>query len=313
MHRSIQGSAYLSVLVAAIVASGCGPGAPYRAPGFTPQEAEWEGYHDAQREGRLEEAATGFESMCLREDPYPRACYDHSRALEDAGRLEEAVESATRFIIEHPGSALAPSAATRIARIHEDLGRPDEGVEVLEKIASEVKGKDAWDSVIYEIAGIHRGAGAVDLELAALDRIRKKGRWGSQLWDNSIWRMIRILDEQGDRKRREALLVEMIAAREESHLIASYESPHNGDAMLELGRLYLDDGRLAEARGMFMDLASWKTSRLRDDGYLWAARVDLREGKVGKACKKLAKIVDKMPAANTRREATELFRSSGCR
>jgi len=297
----------------ALLAWSCGPATPYRPPGFTPEELEWERYHDAQREGRLDEAADGFAAMCDREDPYPRACYDRARVLEEAGRLEEAVEAAARFVRDHPRNGLAPSAATRIARIHRDLETPKEGIARLEELAADLEGTDVWDSVVYEVARMFREDGDADGELAALDRIRKKGRWGSQLWDNSIWRMIEILDERGEAERRARLLEEMVGAREESHLIASYESPHFGPAMLELGKHHFERGDLEKARAIFMDLARWKTSRLRDDGRVWVAKVDLRMGEVRRACRNLRKVLDRMPGANTRKEAAALFESSGCR
>jgi tetratricopeptide (TPR) repeat protein len=289
----------------------CGPASKYAPPVMTPQEVEWERYRALEEAGDIDRAAAGYRRMCVADPAYVRACYDLSRALDEAGRKDEAIAEARAFIAGHPGHGLAPSAAERVARAYGDLGRPDDGVADLEALAAAVRGTDVWDSIVWEVARIHRGRGDIDREAEALDRVRREGRWGSQLWDNAIWRLIEISALQGRRDDEKRLLAELIGTMEESHLIASYNSPYHGKAILRLGRICFEDGELDRARGLFMDLAAWDTSRLKDDGYLWAAKVDLRRGETGRACRLLRKILG-MPAASSRREARDLAGAAGC-
>ena len=301
-----------SVVCIGLFVAGCGSGTRYTPPGFTPQELDWERYHDAEKAGRLDEAAEGYESMCLADPPYRRACYDHARVLDKAGKKLLCAQSAARFVSRFPGDALAPTGVKLAGRCYLDMDRADDGIAALEELAADVKDKDAWDSVVYRIAKLHRSRKDTDSEERALEKIEKKGRWESQLWDNSIWRLIEISGERGDIETERRRLEKFLDSRERSYLIASYNFSHHDDALLRLGEIYFQENQLEEARALFMELANWKTSRMRDDGYLWAARVRLRQGKNGKACRLLAKIVEKMPAANTRKEAIELAGTAGC-
>ncbi len=300
------------VVCIGLFVAGCGSGTRYTPPGFTPQELEWERYHDAEKAGRLDEAADGYESMCLANPPYRRACYDHARVLDKAGKKLLCAQSAARFVSRFPGDALAPTGVKLVGRCYLDIDRADDGIAALEELADDVKGKDAWDSVVYRIAKLHRSRKDTGSEERALEKIVNKGRWESQLWDNSIWRLIEISRERGDIEAERRRLKKLLDSRERSYLIASYNFSHHDDALLRLGEINFQENQLEEARALFMELANWKTSRMRDDGYLWAARVRLRQGKNGKACRLLAKIVEKMPAANTRKEAIELAGTAGC-
>ena len=260
----------------------------------------------------MDEAADGYESMCLANPPYRRACYDHARVLDKAGKKLLCAQSAVRFVSRFPGDALAPTGVKLIGRCYLDMGRADEGIATLEELAGAVKDKDAWDSVMYRIAKLHRSQKDIDLEERALEGTVNKGRWESQLWDDSIWRLIEISRERGDIEAERRRLKKFLDSRERSYLIASYNFSHHDDALLRLGEIYFQENQLEKARALFMELANWKTSRMRDDGYLWAARVRLRQGKNGKACRLLARIVEKMPAANTRKDAIALAGTAGC-
>ncbi len=301
-----------SLVCTGLLIAGCGSGTRYTPPGFTPQELEWEGYHEEEKAGRLDEAADGYESMCLADPPYRRACYDHARVLDKAGEKLLCAQSAASFVSRFPGDALAPTGVKLAGRCYLDMERAQDGIAALEELAADVKGKDAWDSVVYRIAKLHRSAQDTESEEHALEKIVNKGRWESQLWDNSIWRLIEISGERGDIETERRRLKKFLDSRERSYLIASYNFRHHDDALLRLGKIYFQENQLEKARALFMELAKWKTSRMRDDGYLWAAKTRLRQGKQGKACRLLARIIEKMPAANTMKEAIELARTSGC-
>lgn len=307
--------AQILVLGALAATVGCGGGyrsTPYEPSTPDPQKAEWDRYHAAERDGRTDEALAGYEAMCRRDAPYPRACYDLSRLLFELERRAEAREATVAFVTRFPESALAPTAVKRLGRHYADSGRLEEGVAELHGMARQVAGTDVEDSVIYEIARLHRKAGQLEAEARELERIVAMERWNSQLWNDAIWRLAEVRGEQGDPAAEERVLKRLLASRESSVLIGSYTTGYHDDAMLRLGQLRLEQGRTDAAYDTFIELSRWKTSRARDDGLLWAAKTRLAQRRVDDACALLARLLERMPDASSAREAGKLFESSGC-
>ncbi len=300
-------------IAAAAALAGCGPPhSAYLRTDETPEERAWEVNHAAESAGRIDEAIAGYRGQCDAKPSYARACYDLARALLDAGRDAEGREAAARFIAEHPSNTLVQAAASHLSRSYEEAGEAAAGAVALGELAARIRGKDGWDSVQHEIARLQRIAGNAEAEAEALHAIVARGRWNSQVWDDAIWRLIELAAARGDRAGEAALLEQLIATREPSHLIGSYNSQYHDDALLRLGRLYLDDGRLDRAYDLFMELARWETSRKRDDGYYWAAVVRVRQGKGGAACDLLRTLLEKEPGSSAEREAIELMGQERC-
>jgi TolA-binding protein len=300
-----------------LAASLCGCGGGYRPKPHEPyeptdEEAEWDRHHQAEKDGRFDEALAGYDAMCRRDEPYPRACYDLSRLLFELERFAEARAAALAFVGRFPDNALVQPAAKRLGRHYAEAARIDEGVTELGRLASKVAGSDAEDTVIYQIARLHREAGRLDAEARELERIVAMGRWNSQLWNDSIWRLAEVRGEQGDPAAEERLLEQLLDSRESSVLIGSYTTGLHDDAMLRLGRLRLERGRADEAYDTFVELSKWKTSRERDDALLWAARARIAQGRDADACELLERLLDEMPDASAVREARQLHSASGC-
>lgn len=298
------------LLLAALVAVACGPAHRPYTP--TPEETAWDGHHAAENAGDTAAAEEGYRSMCEAEEPYQRACYDLARMLFDTGREDEARLAAAAYIAGDPEGALAPVAAKRLGRSFADAGEWDAGITELERLAAEVKGSDAADTLLYEVARLNRKAGRIDGEAAALARlVDGTGRWESQLWDNAIWRLCEIRREQGDHAAEKKRLRQFLDTREKARVLGSYASPYHDDALLRLGQLKLEQGRLGRAAELFDELAAMETSRLRDDGLLWGARARLEKGNEGKACRLLRRAV-RIPAASAARSARELAATVPC-
>ena len=140
----------------------------------------------------------------------------------------------------------------------------------------------------------------------------KAGRWGSQLWDNAIWRLIDLRGEQGDHAAEERLLHELLDTREESRVIGRHNSPYHDDALLRLGQLHLERDEYQAAYRLFMELWRWETSRLRDEGLLWAAKTRLEQGRTRDVCRLLERLIKKVPDGAAVREARQLVGTVGC-
>jgi tetratricopeptide (TPR) repeat protein len=269
-------------------------------------------HHDEERAGKLDAAAKGYGALCEAEPDFTRACYDRARVLFDAGRTGEARAEAVRFAIDHHEDALAPVVVKRLSASYADAGEADAGVAALEDLASRTAGTDVWDSAVFEVARLHRNRGDAEKEASTLAKIVDRGRWGGQLWPDAIWRLIELASARGDRGEEKRLLEKLIAARDESHLIASYDTKFHAEAYLRLGRLLLDEGKLDPAYATFMKLAEWESSRERDDGYYWAAVVRMRQGRVADACALLRVVFAKMPWSNSTDDAAGLMREAKC-
>lgn len=312
MNRLLTSSLLTLCVIASQMILSCGPSSKYVPAKMTPREVEWESFHALEHLGDLEGAADGFKQMCAAEQSDVRACHDYSRVLFDMARYQESIAAAEDFVKRFSNSALAPAAAQRIARIYKILDEPKKGVAVLKNLAALVVETDIWDSLEYQAAQLCRAASDSQCELDLLLAIVEKGRWSSQLWDNAIWRSIQLYFELGDRLQEKKLLKQLIASREKSYLIASYNSPYHDDAILRLGRINFDEGNLKEAYKLFKQLMEWKTSRMRDDGHVWGARVLISQNKRKRACRLLAFVINKLPAANTRKEAIKLSQEINC-
>ncbi len=294
---------------------GCGhlpPHGAYTPRRPPPEELRWEELHRAERAGRLEEALRGYREMCSAQEPYPRACYDCTRVMFELGPLEAARRRSAEFLARFPDEALAPAAARRLARSYVETGEIDRGVAEIERLVEETEGGEVDDSLIYELARLHREAGRREAEAAALDQIASRGRWQSQLWDDSLWRLAEIRREQRDKRAEQRRLEQLLDAREESRLIGSYDSPYHDDALLRLGELKRERGDLEGALEAFELLAGWETARLRDDAMLEAARLRLDQGRREECCDLLEELIEKMPESVGAREAGELAERIGC-
>jgi len=298
-----------------LIFCGCGGGyqsKPYQPSTPSAEEVEWDRYHAAEKAGRADEALAGYEGMCQHEPTYPRACYDVSRLLFELERYTEAVDATIGFVTRFPDNPLVQPAVKRLGRYFADNSQVDHGTTTFEQLALAVKDSDAEDSVIYEIARLYRGAGRLDDEARELERIVAMGRWNSQLWNDSLWRLAELRAEQGDAAAEERLLEKLIDSDESSNLIGSYTTGLHDDAMLRLGELRLEQGRVDEAYDTFIELSRLQTSRGRDDGLLGAARVRIAQGRTADACKLLGKLLDKMPDASCHRDAQRLYDMTGC-
>jgi len=261
----------------------------------SPAEVEWERCHQLERDGQTVDALACYQSQCAATPVYERSCYDRSRLLYAAGRTAEGRAATAEFLVRFPGNPLCQPAAKRLGRDYRTAGAYDAGAAELGRLAAATAGTDAEDSIRYELARLHREAGQLEAEVSELEAIVELGRWESQLWDDALWRLIEIQREQGRPSEEERLVRKLIATREEARLIGRHNSPFLDDAQLRLGQLLLERGEHRAAYRAFMDLWGWETSRMRDDGLLWAAKTRIEQGRTKDACKQLGKLLDKIP------------------
>ncbi|MBN2344192.1 MAG: tetratricopeptide repeat protein [Deltaproteobacteria bacterium] len=293
---------FLTVIVYMVTACGANNRESSYEPSVpTAAEKAWEVAHRLEGQGQSSEAIAAYHSLCNGVHAYSRACYDECRLTFDVGRISEGRFCADAFVRAHPDSALAPVAAKSIARSYRKEKAYEKGADALLYLAEQVQGTDVWDSLMYAVASLYRSAGSIAKEESTLMGIIEHGRWGSQLWDNAIWRVIAIQKEKKDDVAEEALIRKMLAAREDSRLIASYHSPYYDDALFRLGMIYLERGDDDNAYRAFKKLSTWKSSRLKDDAVVECARIKMKIGNKDDACELLDDVIRTSGSSSARR------------
>ncbi|MBN2526160.1 MAG: tetratricopeptide repeat protein [Deltaproteobacteria bacterium] len=265
-----------------------------------------------EEKGDIEGAVRQYAILCEGAEKYERACYDQCRALFDTSHVDTALACATSFVKNHPDSGLAPVAVRMVSTTLRGQEAYLMGAAMLHQLAQSVEGRDVWDSIQYERARLFRYAAMKAEEEAVLASIVDLGRWGSQLWDNAIWRMIAIQQDKEDDSKEEELLLRLLSAKEKSALIASYNSPYFDDALYRLGELYEERNDLQQAYDAFLRLSTWKTSRRRDDALLKCALLKRRTGDGERACMHLKLLTQRMPGSGSIRKAKKLLKEWNC-
>jgi tetratricopeptide (TPR) repeat protein len=296
-----------------IFAIGCSSARPGPAPyAPTPEETEWERCRAFEKQADFDKADACLSEMCGENPPYVRACYDRSRMLFEIDRGDSAREAAAEFIESFPDDALAPTAVKRLGRSYADKEEWEQGFSMFEKLEKSTKGTEVCDSVLYTYAELLGKAGRVAEEAKVLERlVRSHGRWNSQLWDDAMWRLINIYRKREDFQAETSALRRFLKTRKKSYLIGSYNSSYYDDALLRMGYIALEKKDYEEACELFNELGGSETSRLRDEGRIGAAEVEIELGNRLEACGLLKKVIE-MSAASSRRRAEKLSKSLGC-
>jgi tetratricopeptide (TPR) repeat protein len=289
-----------------------GPVAGVASPETVQDDAEMDLLRELERQGRREEARAGYMERC-EVNSMSLSCYALIRLLFRMGHVQEARERTISYVCGQPDAAMAPVAMRRLVRSYVERKDMESGLAVLRDMERSLTNTPVWDSVVYAQARLWKELGHVDEERRALMRIVKMGRWGSSLWDDSLWRMIRIAGERGETKEEEQLILQLLSARERSRWIGSYATPYDDQALFRLGHLYVEMGKTRQAYQAFRQLSRWETSRLRDDGLLWSARVLEEQGSGERACRILRKLKHRMPDSSSARTAERLMVEWKCR
>jgi TolA-binding protein len=237
-----------------------------------------------------------------------RTIADASPPLEDSAQAANAIcemqtaEAAQACFLDvarrFPSSGVARPALLRaIAREEEQNGTPAT-LTWIEGLASTFEQTDLAETVAYETA-LHLAATGEDQR--ALDSflsMTKHWRYPhAAFWDDGLYRASVLEEKLGRYDEAMRLLAEMLAERESSWLVGSYERPRYEPAMVRLCALARD--RLHDrprARECFDRLyRDFTTSELRDDALWEEARLFREEGDPSSACRRLAALVSDFP------------------
>ena len=307
--RVARGAARLGAMLLFVA---CRPHAPKVADPRSAEERDWDAAHALEREAKFEAAAAGYRALCERPIPYVRACFDFARLLYRLRSPEAAREVSVRTLLQYSEEGFAPSLIKRLAQSWLDTGEETAGIAVLEKLAEQLRDTESFDTVLFEAARLARHVGDAAAEERLLKRIiMSYDRWESQLWDDSVWRLSKICRE--DKRTDDELqwLDLLLAARESSRLLGSYNSPYHDDALYRAAEIRMLRGDIKDAYRLFVELSKLSSARLSDEGLVGAAAAAEAMGRISEACDLLMKAVKKDESA--KREALRAAEMLQCK
>ncbi len=188
--------------------------------------------------------------------------------------------------------------AVRRLVAHADEQGTQAGLDELGSLDRDLEKTELVELVTYLTAEHLETLGKVQAARDAYARIAD--RWPypyGAFFDGALWKAS-VLDEQlGQPRTAVDDLERMVAARETTSLMGSYERKHYVPAMLRIGTLYRDKlGDHVKARETFHRLYSdFAHSTMRDDALWLEAAVWQQDGDERTACDRLATLVREFP------------------
>jgi tetratricopeptide (TPR) repeat protein len=205
--------------------------------------------------------------------------------------MEEVV---TRF----PGSGVARPALHRLVAHAEEEGGPSATLEMLHRLDAEVGKTERGEEVAYEAALALIRLGRTVEARDALVKVASTWPYpNGLLFDDALFRASLLDEALGRYEAALADLKSLLAARESSWLVGSYERPRYDAAELRIAELY--ETRLhddARARSALHTLyADFPTSLLRDKALFHEAELAAKDGDLAHRCDLLASLVHDFP------------------
>ena len=321
----------LTATLALAVLPGCG--GPSRGDAYVRSLAEARRSH---HDGRFDTAATHFDEAAKnaklpRDAVYAR--YEAALARARAGDVARAATELRAIATAKPANAYSAQAAFKVAELvrasdetaglreleavlvdfpesgvaqvslghllrHDDEAGPEAGLAHLDQLALRVKGKKVEEKVLYERARRLEALGRTELARDAyLDVAAKYPYPFGGLNDDALYRAADMEEKLGRPKEAIAILERLLAQREVSSFMGSYERPRYLPALLKIGQIYeekLNDR--AQARATLHRLyTQFTTSIMRDDALWREAELWRKDGDASTACSRLATLASDFP------------------
>jgi tetratricopeptide (TPR) repeat protein len=290
----------------------------------------------AETAGRYAEAAEKYEAaakVAVRPRDRDHALYISGLMLMRAERVKDGIarlESVAAGSSDHAADATYRVASARIE--HGDEARGWREMEIiLERFSSRgiahsafrqlliKKDEESTDAALVWLRGLDAGPLAKSelgesIAYGIAERLARKEDWAAAhdqyllvarrfpyprgaLWDDSLYKA----SEMDEKLKRFPHAIEdlekMLAERETTTLVGSYQRPRMSPALLRMGILYRDGlSDRARARDAFRRLyADFKTSSLRDDALWLEADLWSADGNENEACARLGTLLQDFP------------------
>lgn len=268
-----------------------------------PRDAVFTRYEAALARGRAGDAARSAAELRAIATAKPPNAYsaqaafklaELTRKTDDAAGLRELEALALEF----PESGVAQVALGQVVKHDDETGGPAAALAHLEQIAPRVKGTKVEEKVLYERARhldvLGRTAEAHDAYLKVAAKFPYPfGGFN----DDALYRAAEMEEKLGRPKDAIATLERLLAQREVSDLVGSYERPRYLPAILRIAQIYEENlGDRARARSTLHRIyTDFKTSTMRDDALWREAELWRKDGDASTACERLATLAGDFP------------------
>jgi tetratricopeptide (TPR) repeat protein len=226
-----------------------------------------------------------------------RAAFDRARLV---GERDPARGEALRLeaLRAHPGSGVAPHALRTYLSGVEARDGEDGALARCRALLQELAATELDETLGYECAA--RSERRNELEAARAGYLRTAERHPyprGALWDDALTGAARCEERLGRPQAAVATLERLLAEREHSLGLGSYERSRYAEARFHIAELYRDAlGDPSRARAEFHRVASeHDTSLLGDDALFEAARLEERAGDQARACRTLRSLAERYP------------------
>jgi len=254
-----------------------------------------------QRSGARDSARAAYERLIAGQPQSHfarRAEFDLADLEIEAGNAEKGYERYRQLTTMTPDHGLARRAMERYLRHLESTGRDPAGW--LKTILPQITATALDETARYALAGyLEKSAdlqGARDAYLACAERHPyPKGA----LFDDALWHASRLSEALGSPEQAVAHLRAMLAVRETSTTVGSYERPRFSPAQFRIAVLYRDALRdpVAARREFHRLYVDHPTSILRDDALWEEAKLARDTGHAGDACNLAAALTKDFPTS----------------
>jgi len=200
------------------------------------------------------------------------------------------------MLLEFPNSGVANVALAHLLQQDDETG-PEVGLARLDRLAPRVTGTGVEEKVAYERARHLDTLGRTEQARDAyLDTAARFPYPTGSFNDNSLFRAAEMEEKLGQPQKAIAHLERLLAQREVSGFVGTYERPQYRPALLKIVDLYEKAGDRANARAALHRVyTELTTSTLRDDALWREAALWRKDGDEAMACARLATLASDFP------------------
>jgi tetratricopeptide (TPR) repeat protein len=267
-----------------------------------PRDAVYARYEAAlarARAGDVARAAAELRAIATTKPPTAYSAQAAFKAAELARANDEAagLRELESVVVDFPESGVAQVALGIIVR-HDDESSPDAALTHLERLAPRVKGTRVEEKVLYERAKHLDTLGRTEAARDAFIEVANKWPYPFGAFnDDSLFRAGEMEEKLGRPREAIALYERLLAQREVSSFMGSYERPRYLPAIQRIAQLYeekLNDRAMARAtlHRLYTDFTS---STLRDDALWREAELWRKDGDTSTACSRLSTLASDFP------------------
>lgn len=268
-----------------------------------PRDAVYMRYEAALARARTGDVARARQELLAIAAEKPANAYAAQAAFKAADLAAETDAARGRAELEavvesYPDSGVAQVALHRLVRHDDEEGGPTAGLAHLERIRGKVAGKRIEETVLYERARHLDTLGRTEEARGAyLDCAERFPYPFGAYNDDSLFRAAEAEEKLGRNKEAIAILERLLAQRETSSLMGTYERPRYLPAILRIAKIYEEKlmDRAKARDTLHRVYTEFTTSTFRDDALWREAELWRKDGDTSTSCSRLSTLASDFP------------------